>query len=300
MKRLASREPDAAAVATCPMPSSSAQVTAALHQRLADAVPAVAGTTAGLCTWRTGSGFTGEYAAALRKTAPANSPSYSATTRRSPGPVAEPARSRWPRRSAARPPHHDAGTAARARPAVRHRQEWLRAGHQGPTHPRTSRSTKERHRPVPPLASHRQTTLSPPELSQESRDRRYRHRRQRRHGAPRVRRGRPRRQPPAVAHARPGHRRPGAGDPADRRAVGDRRDRSRARRRGGTPCPAADRPGLARGRRHRRVLAAARAARGVAGRLAPATALRGVRLGGARPVHRGLRDVVPGLLHRTR
>ena len=109
-----------------------------------------AGTTARLWTWTTSSLFTGEYGAALRKTAPAKLPSYSATTRRSPGLVAQPL---------------DGGghvverlfgraTTEKGLPQLgqrlRHRQEWLRAWPPRTDSSTTSRSTKERHRPVPP------------------------------------------------------------------------------------------------------------------------------------------------------
>ena len=70
--------------------------------------------------------FTGEYAVALRKTAPANSPSYSATTRRSPGrssSLSMAVATSFSGSSAA----HDAERVPELGHAALHRREWLRA-----------------------------------------------------------------------------------------------------------------------------------------------------------------------------
>src|SRR4051794_611927 len=80
MNRFASRAPATAAVATCPMPSSSAQVTAASISAVPMPCRRYGGSTCGESARTTGSRLIAEIVVCSRWTAPANWRSYSATT----------------------------------------------------------------------------------------------------------------------------------------------------------------------------------------------------------------------------
>ena len=186
MNRLASREPAAAAVATWPMPSSSANEHGRVHQRPADAVAAELREARGARPpARSARGSAGSSCVTRRCTAPATSPSYSATTTRSSAPPAarsmtvEQVRDLLLAVAAAQhlgPQLGQQGRVGRHRAAQRH---------QGAAH-RSSAFQAVRAvvaaRSGPPSAAPARDYAHASRLSEESRVPRNRHPRQRRHG----------------------------------------------------------------------------------------------------------------------
>ena len=206
MNRLASREPATTAVATWPMPSSSANATDASISARPTPCRRNSGKTCGEMVWTTGSRLSGVMVAARRCTAPASLPSYSATTSRSSWSGATRSMIDRGRRPAPRG-RRAAARRTTARPAGRRLGHGTAQGHQVTRHGLSDLSLVAA--PLCPRARPHRARLRSGFPSRQRRPGvpRYRHRRQRGHGSPRSRPGRAPRQPAPGPDPRRGDRR---------------------------------------------------------------------------------------------